>query len=102
MWLTKAEENLQINHKDFNKTNNHVNNLEWCSVRENCIHREKFLDKERISGDRNPMARYSVEDVLNIRKLYDQGVGYMDIARMYKAPDEPIRRIVKRESWKHI
>lgn len=102
VWLTKAEESLQINHKDFNKTNNHVNNLEWCSVRENCIHREKFLDKERISGDRNPMARYSVEDVLNIRKLYDQGVGYMDIARMYKAPDEPIRRIVKRESWKHI
>jgi hypothetical protein len=27
-----------INHKDFNKANNHVSNLEWVTNRENCIH----------------------------------------------------------------
>lgn len=30
----------QVNHIDNNKTNNNINNLEFCSNRENCTHRE--------------------------------------------------------------
>lgn len=33
----------QINHKDGNKTNNNVNNLEWITGKENCIHARDIL-----------------------------------------------------------
>lgn len=39
----------QINHIDGNPLNNNVNNLEWCTARENIIHSYKFLRKQKYN-----------------------------------------------------
>lgn len=35
----------QVNHKDGNGANNAVNNLEWCTASDNCLHRNHVLHK---------------------------------------------------------
>jgi len=57
---------LQINHKDGNKVNNNLQNLEWCSTKENTQHawrigliRKEMFEKVVIQFDLNM-------DILNI------------------------------------
>lgn len=38
------DENLQVNHKDGNKLNNHYMNLEWVTQSENEQHKQKYLN----------------------------------------------------------
>src|SRR3990172_703465 len=46
VFVPNPSNKICINHKDGNKKNNHINNLEWCTYSENNYHAYRILNKK--------------------------------------------------------
>ena len=96
-----------INHKDGNKLNNSINNLEWCSYKQNSIHARdnKLIDITKFSGEKHKNSKLTNEIVKFIRESYkprDKVFGCRALARKFGVDHEVIRRICHNMVWKNI
>lgn len=100
MFLDNPKNLPQINHKDGNKKNNKVDNLEWCNNSYNQKH--AFLNNLQINkGSKNPRSKLSEENVIEIRKngKYDT---YLNISKKYKVSKSTIYSILNNKNWKNL
>lgn len=58
-FLEKPGDGYQVNHKDLNKKNNHVDNLEWVIPEENVRHAIETIDgrRERLKHDMSAIGK---------------------------------------------
>lgn len=89
----------QGNHKDGDKTNNRVENLEWVTPSENQMHGLSVLGNRRARGQAHGNAKLTEEGVHEIRALLGAGIRKMDVARWCGVSAKTIRDIERGESW---
>lgn len=94
-----------INHIDGDKTNNHIDNLEWCTQSHNNRHayRTGLKRLENYTGEGNPTSKLTTEQVLSIRREYSAGTTSINkLAKKYNTVAGNIYFILKRQTWKYV
>ena len=90
-----------VNHKDENKLNNCIDNLEWCTYSENHKHAFKIGLRDH-KGLNHPSHKLTENNVLTIHGLFLSGMKQIVIAKIYKIPQSNISLIINGETWKHL
>ena len=87
----------QVNHKDGNKANNTLDNLEWCSQEYNNIHAYNSNLLQRYED--RPEAKLTKERVLLIPKLVSLGATTDDLKNLFNVSRRCIDNIFEEKSW---
>lgn len=98
-WIPNPDNKPQVNHIDGNKTNNNVDNLEWCSNQHNRDHAVRT--GLHASGER-ARNKLTTEQVIRIMEAIDTGVRVCDLSRQYNVSRSCIDNIKSRVTWKCI
>lgn len=100
---------LQINHKNFDKNNNHYSNLEIITQHENILHARRGNVQKVVRGIDHPSHKFSESTIHHICKLLEDGKSRQEILdniNPSKADRESYRKLIiklaRKITWKHI
>lgn len=95
-------EKYMVNHKDGNKKNNKLENLEWVTPSENIIHAFKMGLHVPSKGSKLNKGVLKEEDIPKILELCKEGKSLTTIAKMFNTSYSNISIIKNNKAWKHI
>jgi hypothetical protein len=89
-----------VNHKDGNKLNNKLDNLEWATDREQMDHAFKNGLLDNNCGENSYLSKLKYKDIYNIIKMKKEKIKEKIIIEKYKISRVHIWRIVNNKRWR--
>ena len=100
-FLIKNNDNFNtINHKDGNKHNNCVENLEWCTNEYN--HEHATITGLKAKGNKIGTSKLNDKCVHAIKYFLNKGFTHDEISKAFKISRTTITLISQNKIWKHI
>lgn len=90
---------MEVNHKDGNKKNNKLENLEWCTASENQQHAFKTGLQHARKGECSNFSKLKRSDIEKIHNLRNQGLTQKEIAKIIGCTPSNISCILNNKTW---
>lgn len=103
-FLLNPHSKSEVNHIDGNKANNRLENLEWCTSKENKHHAIRTgLVVFKSHGENASNVLLTEKDVLEIRRLHREGkMTQREIAKNFNTGYKNLNGIVLGKTWKRL
>lgn len=108
-FIPNYENKPVVNHKDGDKSNNYVTNLEWATYKENTEHAIRtglmnpYTTENKARGVDSGKNIHPEELIHNVCKLLEKGKGPTEISRLIPEIDiKSVDSIKRGNNWKHI
>lgn len=100
-------EELYVNHKDGNKTNNDITNLEWSTPSENEQHAYRTGLKSNLKGEDNPLSKHTESQIRKICEGLEKRLPLKEIAisagmEPTKSNTDYICNVKSGRLWPHV